>query len=930
MLRAQLEAPARIGRFEVARLLGRGGMGAVYVGVDGDLDREVALKLLRPGSTSARGRHRLLREAQALAKLSHPNVVQVHEVGEERGAIYIAMELVEGQTLSDWALSSADWRGRLEVLLQAGRGLGAAHAAGLVHRDFKPDNVLVGADGRARVLDFGLVRRLPGADPSLDVTQPEGGRRASQERETLDGELSDSALTMRGTVMGTPAYMAPEQHAGRPCDTAADQYAFCVTALEILHGQRPFAAGTMRALAAAKDARELRPAPRERALPRSVQAALVRGLEPEPGARWPSMEALLDVLEASLGPSKLRPWSLVAGTFAVLGVALGLASARPRGAVAAPACALGARSLEGFWDGERAAGLDAKLGADAGAVRRRLDAWAGAWVLERRASCQATHVEGTQSAAMLDRREACLLRQRAEFDAVLEVLEEFEVGPALAPGAAVSALDALPERSACSVAALDASASARRSETDEAAFAELARARAELNVGSVERGRQRVLAVAERAEADGQVELSLEARRVLATLADQAGSLDEALEILREATHGARRAGLSDLEASVRVQRARVAAGDSGHPALEAALVDEAQLALEGVGRPEDPRAVTLEIARARVAEQAGDWDAAIAAHERAHALAEGRLDETSRALVRVGVGTARYRAGDYAGAQRELEACVDAVTEGWGPRAPQLARVHFNLAMVASDLGQQGRAREHMDAALALDRALWGEGSLELARDRFASAYLDFGAGEMVRGCAEVDAIVPTYEAELGPEHDETGQLLTAAGMCRFFEDRLEDAEASYERALTIQRQRLGEDHYEVGLLHSNLAEVALARGEFELAGQGYDRAAEIFAGAVPEDHPLHAYALRGQGAVWLEQGEADRAVVALERALAIADASNAVEFAEIQLALARARVAVGRPNELAEALAEQALQTFTEAGAMSRAEAARAWLER
>jgi serine/threonine protein kinase len=155
--------PRRIHRFAVLRQLGAGGMGVVYAAYDEELDRRVAIKVVREDMVASQGRSRMLREAQAMAKVSHPNVVQVYEVGEFAGQVFVAMEFVKGITLADWLTAEERaWEEILEMYLQAGRGLAAAHHQGLVHRDFKPDNVLVGADGRARVLDFGpRARRGP-------------------------------------------------------------------------------------------------------------------------------------------------------------------------------------------------------------------------------------------------------------------------------------------------------------------------------------------------------------------------------------------------------------------------------------------------------------------------------------------------------------------------------------------------------------------------------------------------------------------------------------------------------------------------------------------------------------------------------------------------------------------------------------------------
>ena len=268
-------------RYVIDAVLGRGGMGTVYLARDLSLDREVALKLHRPGSNN----ERLHREAIAMAKLAHPNVVTVFEAATVDDRLYVAMEYVRGETLRGWLEAAPrSWRTIVDVLLQSGQGLAAAHAAGLVHRDFKPENVLVGEDGRPRVGDFGLAR--VGAGPS--GAKPYG----------------DGTTTRTGEVMGTPAYMAPEQLAGGDVDARTDQFAFCVVAWECLFGKRPYAGRTMAALADAMHRGELhRPPPRSDVPPR-IREVLARGLAIDPAERYPDMCALLAALRA--GRSSLR------------------------------------------------------------------------------------------------------------------------------------------------------------------------------------------------------------------------------------------------------------------------------------------------------------------------------------------------------------------------------------------------------------------------------------------------------------------------------------------------------------------------------------------------------------------------------------------------------------------------------------------------
>ncbi|MEM9460261.1 MAG: serine/threonine-protein kinase [Myxococcota bacterium] len=250
-----------LGRYAISRTIGHGAMGTVFEAYDQALDRSVALKLLRSGTTQGHAQ-RLRREAQALAKLSHPNVVHVYEVGQARDQWFIAMELVPGQTLRRWQQGTHGWRECVRVYGQAAQGLGAAHAAGLVHRDFKPDNCIIDEHGRVRVLDFGLVR-----DVALRSDPPASFEGSSSEVPSADGEGPPMLLTQTGMVLGTAAYMPPEQLDGRRADARSDQFSFCVSLYEALYGQRPFVGSSLDELTHAITRAEVRPPPRGTAVP---------------------------------------------------------------------------------------------------------------------------------------------------------------------------------------------------------------------------------------------------------------------------------------------------------------------------------------------------------------------------------------------------------------------------------------------------------------------------------------------------------------------------------------------------------------------------------------------------------------------------------------------------------------------------------------
>ena len=301
----------RVSRYVIQELIGVGAIGAVYAARDPELHRMVALKVLRTGGTTgapAGDLHaRLLREARAMAQLSHPNVVIVHDAGSYQDGVFLAMELVAGTTLRRWLKEGP--RGLEEIVRvfrAAGEGLAAAHRSGLVHRDFKPENVLVGSDGRVRVTDFGLARPT-GGDPT-------GTHRA------LAGGWMQTVVTRTGIVAGTPAYMSPEQFTGVAPDPRSDQFSFCVALYEAVLGERPFAGSTVDEIAEAIVHGRLSPPPAGLAVPAALRAALLRGLRVSRDERHPDMEALLAALTIEEAPpvatGRRRRWLAIGASTA--------------------------------------------------------------------------------------------------------------------------------------------------------------------------------------------------------------------------------------------------------------------------------------------------------------------------------------------------------------------------------------------------------------------------------------------------------------------------------------------------------------------------------------------------------------------------------------------------------------------------------------
>jgi serine/threonine protein kinase len=308
---------SKLGRFTVVGELGAGGMGVVFAAHDTQLDRQVALKVMRVASVDEQDRVRMLREGQAMARVTHPNVITVFEVGTEDGLVFLAQELLDGGTLGKWLEIEHPREAVIAKFIAAGRGLAAAHAVGLVHRDFKPENVLLGKDGRVRVADFGLARDAGSAIEHATMETPRGGSAADH-----DSGVLHAKLTRTGIVMGTPMFMAPEQHEGRPADARSDQFAFCVALYEALYGDWPFAGKTSVALADNVINGVMKPIPSGADVPARLRKILLRGLATRPEDRYPTMEALLADLA---GPVKKRnlPLLLLGGALVVAGGAAG-------------------------------------------------------------------------------------------------------------------------------------------------------------------------------------------------------------------------------------------------------------------------------------------------------------------------------------------------------------------------------------------------------------------------------------------------------------------------------------------------------------------------------------------------------------------------------------------------------------------------------
>lgn len=404
----------------------------LYAAFDADSQRKIAIKLLRVAVTDddqdeQQALVRIARETQRIAKLDHPCIVRVYEVGLYRNRVFVAMEFIDGIDLRHWMEARDDpfpWPEVLRVFHEAGRGLSTAHQSGVVHRDFKPANVILGKSGRICVLNFGLAREALGGKDDNDISE----LRSSLSGEMLDADDDSAAASHAGTVFGTPAYIAPEQHVSNIVDHRSDQFSFCVALYEALYGERPFSGTRPIALALAAVNHKIRPAPTASDVPGWLRAVVLKGLSPSPEDRYPSMEALLRDLASDPRASRRR-W--VIGGVAVLAViAVGLGMVQLREAEK-NVCAPDIAALNGVWDLQHRATLQAAIGATHrpwaattwNTVEDHVDEWTNVWTRGTQQVCLATRSWGTVSEQVYQQRRECLDRHLGELAALGRIVD---------------------------------------------------------------------------------------------------------------------------------------------------------------------------------------------------------------------------------------------------------------------------------------------------------------------------------------------------------------------------------------------------------------------------------------------------------------------------------------------------------------------------
>ncbi len=801
-------APIRIGRFIVLDRIGGGGMGTVFRAYDPQLDRRVAVKLLRPeiARDDPNAQRRMQREAVALAKLSHPHVVTIHEVDTIDGQTFLAMEYVDGVDVAQWMLehpvgSSARFAEAMDLLQQAGRGLVAAHSAGLVHRDFKPSNVLVGKDGRVRVADFGLVRAAGWCDDAGDSIS--------------GGSPDDSRVTQAGVMLGTVRYMAPEQQRGDDVDARSDQYSFCVTAWELLLGTSPWASGAD-TISVPDGA------------PRWIVALLQRGLHVDPAHRHPDMQRLLDALRRD--PRKRR-WIAVGSFVAAVAAGAVVTTIAHRRATL---CDDGPAALAQVWNDERRTALErhfAELGVDGAdeawtRSAARFDGLAHEWSATRDAVCDGGRRRGEIPAAEMEATFGCLDVRLAELDAALVVLESS--GVEIAAGAVALAYGVgSPARCADGRThdAMRLPTDADRAHEVLALLRQLTEIRLIGEASDWDGALERLDAIDPQIEATDHFPLWSRAAMVRIDALERLGRAHEANDL---------------------VELAYWRALENGEDAMASAL---AAISATIMLRLEDHAAAADRLQYARVlGERAGVGD-----DERS------RIEAVAARLSTV--------VGDYPEARRHSELAVALAEAAWGADHPATATALVNRAAVLYRQDDFVGSVEAARRALAIREVALGRDALSSVSTRRNLASGLARLGRLDESLALDLEVLDAFTQWFGPHDRRVGSTLGDLGATSLFAARHADAAGYLRRAIAVFEARGSPDHENVLLARHNLAIALMGLDQFEEAIAIERDVLRRYEQVHGPDHPRVALALWGLGQALDHAGSYDEAERVLDR---------------------------------------------------------------
>ncbi|HLL56163.1 MAG TPA: tetratricopeptide repeat protein [Myxococcaceae bacterium] len=946
-------------------MVGKGGMGVVYAAYDPELDRKVALKLLGGfRSHGDDGQARLLREAQAMARVTHPNVTAVYDAGTYGAQVFIAMELIEGgKTLRDWILETRrSWREILDVMVEAGQGLAAAHAAGLVHRDFKPENVLVGQDGHAHVTDFGLARlarseegstkdsssrgatrgtpaelntpaaRSPLADvgnptelnaysmrvgigearntPAAQALAPAGGTPSSEantpapRRPTTDVGASPEAktppplgpvapgtpgagglpqeygtpaarglpeygtpavrgapadrlgreLTQAGMVVGTPSYMAPEQHLGKPPNTRSDQFSFCTTLYFALYQKNPFEArklaSALRGETSDNPASLIQPPPKAPRVPGWVKRVLMRGLAIAPEARFDSMEALLARLAAPR--TTTRKW--MAALVVVVALSAAVVAQRESALRRGTLCSGAEQHLQGVWDPAIAQRVKASFEATGKpyaaytfqSIQELLDGYAKGWATMHTDACLATRVRGEQTEAILTLRMTCLDRRLKELQLLTELLSKADVNTLQH---AVNEVGGLPRVSLCA----DVNALSAPTPPPEDALT--------------------------RAEVE----------RITTRLA----------QVKMQGIAGKYKAAAADAE-----DVARAARKVHYLPVLAEALAQQGSLLIK-LGKGKDAERVLVEA-----------WASADAArHDVVRVQVAAELITLFRSLE------------SHPPRMLDWVALGDAALSRIGRSPESEIQLRMEQGGAFLSVGQYAEALQRLERALSLDVAVNGDGSVIRPRILSNLSEVYRAQGDPVRALQLQVESAAFSERLLGPDHPYTGLGYNNVAYMFSIQGELARAEASSRKSVAILEASLGREHLWLFAAYDTLAGILARRRHFGEAEQYALRAMEVGEKSLGPNQPYAAALFDVLASVYLETGRAKQALPLLERALKLNSPVPGV-VTNLRFHTAQALLATGGDKKRARELATQALEGYRAEGLKDDAAHVEKWL--
>jgi tetratricopeptide (TPR) repeat protein/predicted Ser/Thr protein kinase len=846
-----------LGRYRVERIVGMGGMGVVYAAHDPQLDRKVAVKLLRPDSRAAADslRARLGLEAQAMARLSHPNVINVYEIGTHGEQVFVVMELIDGTTLAEWLRAKdRSWREIVGAFVAAGAGLEAAHAAGVVHRDFKPDNVLISRDGRVCVTDFGLARiskrdgepGSPGASPVFGTT-----------------------VTYSGRLVGTPAYMAPEQMRGEPTDARSDLFSFCASLYEALYGTRPYLGEDLAALRAAVEAGRLQP-PKRAVGPGEYRAAIERGLRPNPDERQASIGGLLSVLRRDPIARRRRWLAGAAAALLVVAVAIGFYRMRRRTLV----CVGSEARLAGIWEGARKDQIHGAFAATGApyaeavwrTVDKTVDRYVNDWLAMRTEACESTRLRGTQSEELLDLRMSCLDEGLAALKAQGDA---FAAADKKTVENAVSASNALPPLARC---------------------ADGNELRAPARPPADPATRARIAAV--------------ETRIAAARAAEATGHYRDGLATNKDLVDVARAIAYRPLEADALLITGKLHYRDGDHAAASSGLLDAA-LAAEAGGS--DVQVANCWIALALSQGDLAQYDQARVTLRQADSRIERHHDRALAAELASARGQIDYQQGRYADAEKNFREALAISESVYGPNHLKVGGSLMQLGAAEGDLAKYEQALEHERRSLAIREQALGPDHPAVASALNNLATVMIANDQLNEALALLTRALDILRRALGADNPGLTNELQNIALVLGSLNRPAEALSYQEEALRIVEKARGPDHPATGWAHHNLGGVLDKLGRLDEALAHERKALEIFSAKLGPNHPFVSHPLVEMGSILNDRHRATEALPLLERAEALCQAnpSEPNHSALVAWELARALWALHRDESRARELA-------------------------